>query len=475
MTATDPHRPHVVIIGGGFGGLTAARRFRGMPVDVTMIDRNNHHTFQPLLYQVATATLNPSDITAPIRYVLRHQKNATVLLAEVTRIDVERRTVTIGESIDEGHRDIAYDYLIIAAGARHSYFGHDAWERAAPGLKTIDDALEIRRRFLLAFERAELTEDPTERDEYMTIVVVGGGPTGVELAGLIPDVTRGLWRDFRHIDPSKVRVILLEGAPRLLATFPEKISARALDDLCELGVEVRLNSIVSRVDADAAYVGDERIPTRTILWAAGNAASPLARYLGVKLDRAGRVQARPDLSIPGHPEIFVVGDMAALTDVRGVVVPGVAPAANQEGKRAAENIKLLMRGERTVPFRYVNKGNLATIGRYKAVADFGSFQVTGSLAWWFWLIVHIMYLVGFRNRLSVLLQWAYSYFTYQRGVRLITHADVVLETTGNDGRQPPAFGRQPALASPQPGADSGQPPARADEPAAERAASGRGK
>ena len=421
MQMNNRRRPHVVIIGGGFGGLTAARVFRRDDVDVTLIDRNNHHTFQPLLYQVATATLNPSDITAPIRHVLRKQRNVLVLLADVTVIDVERRTVSIDDG--EHRRDVEYDYLIVAAGARHSYFGHDEWASDAPGLKTMDDALEIRRRFLLAFERAELTDDEREREAYMTIVIVGGGPTGVELAGLIPDVVHGFRRDFRRIDPGRVRIVLAEGGPRLLPTFPEEISARALEDLRELGVEVRLDSIVSRVDADAAYIGDERIATRTVLWAAGNAASPLARYLDVPLDRAGRVLVQPDLSIPGHPEVFVVGDMAALEDIRGVPVPGVAPAANQEGKLAAENIRRSLRGAETAGFRYFNKGNLATIGRYKAVADFGSFRVVGWVAWWFWLFVHIMYLVGFRNRLSVLLQWAYSYFTYQRGVRLITHAE----------------------------------------------------
>ena len=435
MTATAWRRPQVVIVGGGFGGLTAARAFRHSAVDVTLIDRVNHHTFQPLLYQVATATLNPSDITAPIRHVLRYQRNATVMLSDVVGVDVAQRSVTI-EEMPGRHRDIAYDYLILAAGARHSYFGHDQWERDAPGLKTIDDALEIRRRFLLAFERAELTDDPTERAEYMTIVVVGGGPTGVELAGLMPDVLRGVRRDFRHIDPTRARVVLIEGGPRLLPAFPEEISNRALADLRELGVEVRLNSIVTRVEPTSACIGDDCIPTRTIFWAAGNAASPLARFLGAPLDRAGRVLVLPDLSISDHPEVFVVGDMAALTDVRGVRVPGCAPAANQEGKRAAENIKLLLRDEATVPFRYRNKGDLATIGRYKAVADFGSFRVVGWIAWWFWLLVHIMYLVGFRNRASVLLQWAYSYFTYQRGVRLITQEDRVREdriTNGGSG------------------------------------------
>jgi NADH dehydrogenase len=423
MTATASHRPHVVIVGGGFGGLTAARAFAHTTVDVTVIDRNNHHTFQPLLYQVATATLNPSDITAPIRHLVRSQRNTTVLLAEVTRVDVEKRTITI-EEVRGRFRDIAYDYLILAAGARHSYFGHVDWESDAPGLKTIEDALEIRRRFLLALERAELTEDPDERAEYLTITVVGGGPTGVELAGLIPDVLRGIRRDFRHIDPSRAHVILIEGGPRLLPAFPQEISDRALADLQELGVEVRLNAIVTRVEPARACIGADCIATRTILWAAGNAASPLGRSLAVPLDRAGRVMVQPDLSIPNHSEVFVVGDMAALTDVRGVRVPGVAPAANQEGKRAAENVKRLIRDEETVAFRYRNKGDLATIGRYKAVANFGSFRLSGWIAWWFWLVVHIMYLVGFRNRISVLVQWAYSYFTYQRGVRLITHEDM---------------------------------------------------
>ena len=420
--ASTASRPHVVIIGGGFGGLTAARALKRAPVDVTLIDRNNHHTFQPLLYQVATATLNPSDITAPIRHIVRSQRNVTVLLAEVEAIDVAERTLTIDDG--QGHsRTIAYDYLIVAAGARHAYFGHDGWETDAPGLKTIDDALEIRRRFLLAFERAELTDDPEERSACMTIVVIGGGPTGVELAGLIPDVLRGVRRDFRHIDPGQAHVILIEGGPRLLPAFPEEISNRALADLRELGVDVRLNSVVTRVEADTACIGDDCIATRSVFWAAGNAASPLGRALGAPVDRAGRVQVSPDLSIPGHPDVFVVGDLATLTDVKGVHVPWVAPAANQEGKRAAENIQLLLSGKETVKFRYFNKGDLATIGRYRAVADFGSFRVVGWLAWWFWLLVHIMYLVGFRNRLSVLMQWAYSYFTYQRGVRLITRSD----------------------------------------------------
>jgi NADH dehydrogenase len=416
------NRPHVVIIGGGFGGLTAARAFKHVAVDVTLIDRNNHHTFQPLLYQVATATLNPSDITAPIRHILRNQRNTTVLLAEVTDVDTAAKHITIDEG-DGTLRHIDYDYLIAAPGARHAYFGHEAWEKDAPGLKTIDDALEIRRRFLLAFERAELTENADERAEYMTIVVVGGGPTGVELAGLMPDVLRGVRRDFRNVDPSRARIVLIEGGPRLLAAFPEEISNRALQDLRELGVEVRLDSVVTAVSDRKACIGDDCIGTRNIFWAAGNAASPLGRQLGAPVDRVGRVLVNPDLSVPGHPEVFVVGDLASLVDDRGVRVPWVAPGANQEGKRAAENIKRLLRDQPTEKFRYFNKGDLATIGRYRAVADFGSFRVAGWVAWWFWLFVHIMYLVGFRNRVSVLVQWAYSYFTYQRGVRLITRAE----------------------------------------------------
>lgn len=428
---SEKNRPHVVVVGGGFGGLTAARALRRSDVDVTVIDRNNHHTFQPLLYQVATATLNPSDITAPIRHVLRYQPNATVLLAEVTGIDVANRNLTVDEG--EGRsRVMRYDYLILAAGARHSYFGHDKWESYAPGLKTIDDALEIRRRFLLALEHAELADDPEERERYLTFVIVGGGPTGVELAGLIPDVLRGIRRDFRRIDPTRAHVVLIEGGPRLLAAFPQEISAHAAADLRALGVDIRLNSVVSRVEGAVACIeSGDCIGTRTIFWAAGNTASSLGKMLGAPVDRAGRVMVEADLSIPNHPEVFVIGDMATLKDSRGVQVPWVAPAANQQGKRAADNIARRLRDEKTIPFRYRDKGNLATIGRYKAVADFGSFRVVGWVAWWFWLFVHIMYLVGFRNRLSVLLQWAYSYFTYQRGVRLITHADTDRARTAN--------------------------------------------
>lgn len=407
--------PHVVILGGGFGGTRAARALRTAPVRVTLIDRTNHHVFQPLLYQVATAGLAGSDIASPIRWMLRHQRNATVLMSEVSAVDAERRVVRL----DEGRDEIAYDYLIAATGARHSYFGHGEWESHAPGLKSLEDALEIRRRFLLAFELAEKTDEVEERHALQTFVLVGGGPTGVELAGVMQEIARAMRSDFRRIDTRQTRVILLEGGPRVLPSFPESLSARAHKDLIELGVEVRVNALVTRVEPDGVWVGDARITTRTVFWAAGNEASRVGRSLGSRHDRAGRVEVEPDLSVPGRAEIFVIGDLAVVKQ-DGKQVPGVAPAAMQMGALAARNIRHDLRGEPRVSFRYRNKGDLATIGRHKAIADFGRFHVTGRLAWWFWLFVHIMYLVGFRNRLSVLLQWAYAYFTYQRGVRLIT-------------------------------------------------------
>jgi NADH dehydrogenase len=411
-------RPQVLIIGGGFAGLSAARALRTAPVDLTVLDRTNHHLFQPLLYQVATATLAPSDITAPIRWLLRHQRNATVLLDEATSVDVARRHVVLGDG-----RELAYDYLIIATGSRHSYFGHDEWEPYAPGLKSIHDALEIRRRFLLAFENAELNEEPAERQAWLTFVIVGGGATGVELAGMLPGIAKNALRDdFRRIDTADTRVILLEGGPRVLAAYPEELSDRARRDLEQLGVTVRTGTAVTRVDATGVAVGNERIPSRTVFWAAGNAASPLARSLGVPLDRVGRVVVEPDLSVPGHPEVFVAGDLAMVMQA-SQPVPGVAPAANQEGSHAAHNVRRSLADEPTRPFHYVDKGNLATIGRAKAVAAFGRFCFGGFVAWLLWAFVHILYLVGFRNRVSVLLQWAYAYFTYQRGVRLITGQD----------------------------------------------------
>jgi NADH dehydrogenase len=407
--------PRVVIIGGGFGGLYAARALRDAPVNVTVIDRTNHHVFQPLLYQVATATLAPTDIAAPIRWLLREQTNTDVLLAEVTAIDVDRRVVRC----DDG-RELAYDFLIVAAGARHSYFGHDEWEALAPGLKSIEDAVELRRRWLLAFERAESATNETDRAANLTFVIIGGGPTGVELAGMLPTIARfALPKDYRHIDTRMARIILIEGGPRLLPAFPEDLSARAEEDLVELGVDVRTNLKVTGVGERVVEAGNERIVAGTILWAAGNAAAPVGASLGAPRDRMGRVQVNDDLSIPGHPEVFVVGDMAELHS-NCAPVPGVAPAAMQSGRTAARNVIHTVRGEGRERFRYRNKGDLATIGRYKAVGVLAGRHLAGALAWWTWLLVHIMYLAGFRNRLGVLLEWGYAFFTYQRGARLIT-------------------------------------------------------
>ena len=411
-------RPRVLIVGGGFGGLYAARQFRDALVDVTLVDRTNYHLFQPLLYQVATATLAPSDIAAPIRWLLRKQRNTEVLMAEVRAVDPERRVATL----DDGS-ELPYDFLILAAGSRHSYFSHPEWEALAPGLKSLDDALEIRRRFLGAFERAELATDPAERDAYLTFVIIGGGPTGVELAGMLPTIARDSLRDdFRRIDTSSARVILLEGGPRILPTFPEDLAAHTERDLRELGAEVRTRSIVTSVEPGAVCVGDERIVAKTVLWAAGNEASPLGRLLGdgVSVDRAGRVIVEPDLSVSKYPEIFVVGDLAVMSS-GSKPVPGVAQGAIQSGRAAARNILHTIRQEPRRAFRYRNKGDMATIGRHKAIADFGNgVHVAGYIAWWLWLFIHILYLAGFRNRLSVLLEWSYSYFTYGRGARLIT-------------------------------------------------------
>ncbi len=431
-SAQSARRPHVVIVGGGFGGLNAARALKNAPVDVTVVDRTNHYLFQPLLYQVATAVLAPTDITIPIRYVLRRQRNTTVLMADVKRIDPDARTVFL----DDEQRPLAYDFLILAAGARHSYFGHDEWEADAPGLKTIADAYEMRRRFLTAFEMAEKAATPEERDAWLTFVVIGGGPTGVELAGMIPATAGTFRKDFRRIDTCRTRVLLVEGSPRLLAAFPEDLSARARRDLEELDVEVRTGKPVSRVGPDAVHIGDERIPTRTVFWAAGNAATPLAKQLGAPVDRAGRVQVNPDLSVPGRPEVFVVGDAAAVVD-RGKPVPGVAQGAIQGGRRAGQNVRATLEGRPRVAFEYWNKGDLATIGRHRAVANFGGrLKFGGTLAWLLWVFVHILYLAGFRNRVSVLVQWAYSYLTYHRGARLISGQMQQRYSTGVPAERP---------------------------------------
>jgi NADH dehydrogenase len=408
-----------VIIGGGFGGIAAAKALKRANADVTVIDRTNHFTFQPLLYQVATAALAPSDITAPIRWILRRHRNTEVLMAEARDIDTTRRIVRIDDEL----REVPYDYLIVATGSRHAYFGHNEWEPYAPGLKAIEDATEIRRRFLLAFELAEKSSDEREREEYLTFVVVGGGPTGVELSGAFPFIAKkALAPDFRRIDPRRTRVVLIEAGPRILPTFPEDLASRATQDLKDLGVEVRLNSAVTGVGADGVSIGAEKIHARTVFWAAGNNASALGGFLGGPLDRAGRIQVKPDLSVPEHPEIFVVGDLAALVQ-DGRMVPGVGPAAIQEGKFAGKTIVRELRRQPRKKFRYRNKGDLATIGRSRAIADLGWIRFSGRLAWFFWLFVHIMYLVGFRNRANVLLEWAYDYFTYQHGARLITDVE----------------------------------------------------
>jgi len=415
--SADP-RPHVVIIGGGFAGLTAARTLDKADVRITLVDRTNHHLFQPLLYQVAMAVLNPADITVPIRWMLRHQANATVIMAEVDGIDLAAQTL----ALDGGTTSMDWDYLLIAAGARHAYFGHPEWESDAPGLKNIEDALEMRRRFLLSFEAAERASAAGERDALLTFVIVGAGPTGVELAGMIPEITRKTLKDdFRRIDPSKARVVLVEGGPRVLSTFPDDLSTRAHRDLEDLGVEVRLNTAVTSVDdAGVTLANGERIDAHTVFWGAGNQASPLAKQLGVPLDRAGRVVVEADLSVPGHEHVFAMGDIASVAGEGGRPVPSVAPAANQMGEHAARGIIADLAGRARTPFAYLNKGDLATIGRYRAVAKVGSFHMTGGIAWLTWLFVHILYLAGFRNRLTVFVQWAYQYFTYQRGVRLIT-------------------------------------------------------
>jgi NADH dehydrogenase len=412
-------RPRVVIIGGGFGGISAARVLGRANVDVTLIDRTNHFIFQPLLYQVATAALSPSDITAPIRWILRHLRNTEVLMAEVREVDPQKKVARI----DDGRREIPWDYLIVATGSRHAYFGHNEWEPYAPGLKAVEDASEIRRRFLLAFENAEKSEDEKERDEYLTFVIVGGGPTGVELAGAFPYIARkALAPEFRKVDTRRTRVILVEAGSRLLPTFPEDLAARATRDLEELGVDVRVNSFVTLVEPDGVRVGNEKIRARNAFWAAGNLASPVGKFLDSPLDRAGRILVNADLSAPGHPEIFVVGDLAALVQ-DGRPIPGVGPAAIQEGKAAAKNILRDLRSEPRKNFRYWNKGDLAVIGRSRAIADLGWIRFSGRLAWFFWLFVHIMYLVGFRNRVVVLFEWAYAYFTSQAGVRLITDVE----------------------------------------------------
>jgi len=412
---TAPETPaRVVVLGGGFGGLYAARALRRAPVRLTVVDRRNHHLFQPLLYQVATAALNPSDIAMPIRRILRRQKNATVILGEATAIDVEARKVLLADG------EVPYDFLIVATGAAHSYFGHDDWAPFAPGLKTIEDALAIRRRILLAFEAAERETDPARRRGWLTFVVVGGGPTGVEMAGAVAEIGRHiLRRDFRSIDPGSARIVLVEAGPRILGTFDARLSEKAKRALERLGSEVVTGSPVTAIDATGVTLGGRRIDSRNVLWAAGVAASPIARSLGVPLDRAGRVAVKADLTLPGHPEVFVIGDLASLQQ-DGRPVPGVAPAAIQMGRHAARNILRALGGRPLEAFRYRDKGSLATIGRAAAVAQFGRILLSGFVAWLAWLLIHISFLIGFRNRLVVMLEWTWLYVRYESGARLIT-------------------------------------------------------
>jgi NADH dehydrogenase len=414
MSHDKPLRPRVVIIGGGFAGLSAARQLAKAPFDVVLIDRHNYHLFQPLLYQVATAALSPADIAAPIRGILRRQRNASVVLAKVSALDTARREV-----IAEGRR-IPFDHLIIATGAEHAYFGND-WSSYAPGLKTIDDATYLRRRILLAFERAESEPDPDERRRLLSFVVVGGGPTGVEMAGAIAELAkRALAADFRSIDPRCARIVLVEAGPRLLTAFDPALSEAARLSLEQLGVEVRLGTGVTDCDCSGVSLGRERLHTRTIVWAAGVQASPAAEWLGAACDRAGRVKVSPDLSVPGHPDIFVIGDAAAAAGRDGKPLPGVAPVAKQQGVYVAKLLTARARNQALPPFRYRDFGALATIGRKRAVAQMGSFRISGLAAWLLWSGAHIYFLIGFRNRLAVALNWAWSYLTFQRGTRLIT-------------------------------------------------------
>lgn len=419
----ENRRPVVVIVGAGFGGLAAVRALATAPVDLVLIDQRNHHLFQPLLYQVATAWLSPADIAAPIRSVFSRQENLSVVLGRVIGVDANARTVRVDNGVRESA--VAYDYLILATGARHDYFGNDAWSVFAPGLKTIEDAVAIRERLLTAFEMAEMATEPAERDANLTIVIVGGGATGVEMAGSIAELARAaLVKDFRRIDPRQARVYLIEAGPRVLPAFPEKLSTAAKVSLERLGVTVRINTRVTGCDAESVTVAgepSERIPAATIIWAAGVRASPAARWLGAEADRAGRLRVEPDFSVPGQPQVFAIGDTASLTDANGRVVPGVAPAAKQAGHYVGQVISAAVRGTANpAPFRYRNPGNMATIGRRAGIADFGWISLRGPIAWWLWGIVHIYFLIDFRSRLTVSINWLWSFLTYKRGARLIT-------------------------------------------------------
>jgi NADH dehydrogenase len=409
-------RPHVVIVGGGFGGLSTAQALAGAPVRVTLVDRTNHHTFQPLLYQVATAGLSPADIAQPIRSILRHQRNATVLLGEVSRVDLRQQKVFLATGAA-----LAWDFLVLACGAVTSYFGHDEWSGVAPGLKSLDDAFDIRTRVLLAFELAEREDDPVKRQELLSFVVIGGGATGVELAGALAELSKfALDRDFRRVDPAAARIQLLEAGPRIMASFPEDLSASAVGQLEELGVVVRTGALVTGIEPGVVHLKDGEIPCSVVIWAAGVRSEPLTATLGVALDRAGRVLVERDLTVPGHPRAFVIGDAARLDGKDGKPLPGVSPVAMQQGHAVARTIRRVLKGKEALPFQYFDKGQMATIGRSRAIAMIQRIHLSGLIAWLAWLVVHIIYLVGFKNRLVVLITWAWSYFTYKRGARLIT-------------------------------------------------------
>ncbi len=414
---TNPN-PHVVVIGAGFGGLYAVKNLVRAPVRITVIDRSNHHLFQPLLYQVATAAVSPGNIAQPIRRIFRGFKNVQVLMTSAESIDLEKRRVRLTSGF------VTYDSLIVATGATHAYFGHDEWKRVAPGLKSLEDAIEMRRMFLMAFEEAEKELDLKRREALMKFVIVGAGPTGVELAGTMAEVARrALSNEFRHINPSDARVILLEGSSRVLPSYPPDLSESAKKQLEKRAVQVRTDALVTQIEKGAVYVGEEKIETECVFWAAGVAASPLGKSLGIPTDRAGRVKVNPDLTIDGHPEIYVIGDLAAVVDAEGKQVPGVAPAAIQMGQYAAKSIRAKLKGKNVKPFVYWDKGNLATIGRSAAVGYVGKLRFSGFIAWMGWLLVHIFFLIGFRNRLFVILQWAWTYLMFNMGARLITYYD----------------------------------------------------
>ncbi len=424
-------RPRVVVVGAGFGGLTAAQRLARLPVQITVVDRKNHHTFQPLLYQVATAGLSPGEIAAPIRWILRAHSNIEVLLEEVQDFNLKARTVITNEQV------LGYDYLVIASGASHAYFGHPEWERLAPGLKSIEDALEIRRRVLLAFELAERQVAAGVPDFPLTFVVVGGGPTGTELAGTLAEISRHvLANEFRSIDPARTKIILLEGGPRVLPAYSEELSKKGQEQLERLGVEVRTSNMVTGIGPGVVWVGNTRIPAQVVLWAAGVAASPLGSKLDAPIDRAGRVHVQPDLSLPNHPEVFVIGDLAALEDEHGKMLPGVAPVALQQGAWVAKTIARDLEHQPRRIFHYHDKGSLATIGRAAGVAQFPKFSLSGYFAWLAWLFIHIFFLIGFRNRVIVMIQWAWSYLTYERGARLITGSTELPGWTESDHHKP---------------------------------------